>query len=233
MGSAFYTFAEAANRLKRTTRTVHNYIKRGFLRREVYNGEAVVNREDVDRLAEDAGIDLPSMNRKSFIEMQNRLRKVEEQMRTVMHMLQLRDDRLRPSPEHAGKFYKAAVDSATRAGKWALGEVVQWSTQFEKMDEVFIEQVCDSVKNNGAYAQFMWLNLKMMEYAYDKNAEKPDIEWQAVHKKLQASYASLRSSAIIWIEMGRGGKNDMVFETVDDPKNALYRGLQAHAGKKP
>lgn len=125
--TSFYTFKEAANRLNRSTRTIHNYIKRGFLRRDTFNGDVVLNRADVDALAEDAGVDVPAMTRKSFIELQHRTRKLEDQMRTVLHILEIRDDRIHPSPEQASAFFRAATEAMIRKGSWTVQEVEMWA----------------------------------------------------------------------------------------------------------
>lgn len=227
MGSSFYTFTEAANRLNRSKRSLHNYIKRGFLRREVINGEAFLNREDVDRFAEDSGVDAPSMNRRSFIEMQNRTKKLEDQMRTVMHILQLRDDRLRPTLEQADGFYKAVWDSLSRTGKWSLDEVVLWVKQFERMDEVFLETVCRVKSNPNAWVPFLRLCTLMLEFADAVNDPEHLLEWKTAAKGMSDARSTLRTAVSITIEMNRGTSLDAYFDAPEDPKAALVRNMTA------
>lgn len=226
MGSSFYTFKEASSRLNRSKRTLHNYIKRGFLRRELFNGDVVLNREDVDQMAEDCGIDVPAMTRKSFIELQNRVKKLEEKMTTVQHILEIRDDRIHPNPEQANAFYKAAVESTTRKGHWTVKEVEMWAAQFERMDEVFIEAVCKSTLNTNAWAPFFSLCTEMASFAFEQHEKKPDILWQALHKKLSTGRSTFRAAIVLWVEMGRGSEKGGFLSLLDDPKAALLRGLK-------
>ena len=232
MGSSFYSFNEAASRLKRSKRSLHNYIKKGLLRREFINGEAVLNREDVDQLAEDSGVDLPAMNRRSFLAMAARLKKVENQMITVMHILQLRDDRIHPTPEQAEQFYRAAGDCLSRSSKWSKAEVDLWAKQIERMDETFLEVVCKVTHNSSAWTPFLRIATEMMQYAYDQNEKKVDIEWQALHKKLHEGRSTLRAAIVIWVEMDRGSSVGSVLDLVDDPKKALLKDLMPPNGKR-
>lgn len=224
MGSAFYTFTEAANRLNRHKRSLHNYIKKGLLRREIINGEVVLNREDVDQLAIDSGVDVPSMNRKSFIELQQRVRKLEEQMKTVTHILEIRDDQLRPNEKQASDFFRAANDSLGRKGSWSFDEVEWWSKYLERMDEGFIQAVCKVELNNQAWAPFFRLCMDMSEYSLAQFQKSPDIKWQAVYQKLDVSKKKLRAAVVVWVELNRG-QTSAVLDALDDPKSTLFRRL--------
>lgn len=226
MGSSFYTFTEAANRLHRSKRSLHNYIKKGLLRREVFNGDVVLNREDVDEMAADSGVDAPAMTRKSFIELQNRVKKLEDKMTTVQHILEIRDDRIHPTPEQAEAFYRAAEDSLTRRGSWVAKEVEVWASQIERMDETFIEEVCKVTHNGNAWAPFFSLCSEMQAFAFEQHAKKPDVLWQALHKKLNTARSTFRACVVLWIELGRGSQKGGFLGLLDDPKSALLKGLK-------
>ena len=55
MGSGFYSFNEAAERLGKSKRSLYVYVAKGLLKKRTENGRRVLDREDVDLMAVDIG----------------------------------------------------------------------------------------------------------------------------------------------------------------------------------
>lgn len=232
MGRAFYRFSEAAARLGCSKRSIHNYTKKGFLRKFVVDdGSVVIDRGDVDQLAADRGTDFPAMNRTTFLELQRRLKKLEDEMVTVKHILQIRDDQLRISPHIAEGFFKAALDSFQSTGRWEQKEVEMWAEHFERMDEVTMETIAKATLRQDCWVPFFRLCIALQEYAASKYVEKPDIVWQALHKKLDEGRKKLRAVAILWMEMGKGTLPETFIRALEDPKEALFQSLARKGAK--
>lgn len=230
MGSVFYTFDEAARRLGRSKRTIHNYIKQGFLNRVVDNGAILLRREDVEQLAVDLGSDAPALNRKTVYELQSRIRKLEQDMSVVRMALQIRDNPLRPSDEEASGFYKAAV-MALKAGNWSRKEVELWVDYLHRIDEVTLDTFLKSTGILQPWKVFYDLCIHMMEAVSNEETYRTDLEWQVLHKKLDEVRKRMRDSIILWMEMGRGTLPDSALKSVDTVKEDLLRRISSSPGK--
>lgn len=224
MGSAFLSFEEAANRLGRSKRSIHNYVKRGFIKRTLHGGDVVLRREDVEQLAIELGADMPAMTRHSFFRMQARLDKLENEMTTVKHILEIRDEPLRPSTEEVRGIYGAAR-AALSVGKWSTEEVESWSSLFERMDETFLDYLVKATQELKAWVPLFELCLAMQESA--SHQLKTSLEWQARYRQLEEGRKKLRGTIIVWTEMGRGTSHDLLLSALDDPKEGLIRRLSA------
>ena len=223
MGSGFYSFEEAANRLGRSKRSIHSYVKQGLLKRVVNNGLVLLRKEDVEQLAVELGSDAPAMNRHSFFQIQSRLAKLENEMVTIKHILEIRDEPLRPGANEAIGLYRAAADSLSRK-KWVMDEVRLWADQFERMDEVAVETICKANQNPKAWVVFYDLLLEMQKYVAAQFSKKPDLEWQALEKKLDEGRKKLRPTIVILIEMNKGVSESFI-GSLEDPKETLLRRL--------
>lgn len=224
MGSAFYTYEEAANRLGKSRRSVFNYVKRGYLKNYIREGQVVVRKEDVEQLAVELGSDLPAMNRHTFFQMQSRLQKLENEMTTVKHILEIRDEPLRPSDSEAIAI-SAAAKTYLAAGNWTAEHVDQWLPLFEKMDESFLEKLISATQEPKAWVPIFHLCLRMLELAL-KNSPT-SLEWQARAKRLDEGRRKLRGTVIMWTEMGRGTTEEVVLRSLDDLKEGLLRKIVA------
>lgn len=224
MGSAFLSFDEAANRLGRSKRSVHNYVKRGFIKRTFQDGVVVLRREDVEQLAIELGADLPAMNRQTFFKMQARLERVENEMRAVKHILEIRDEPLRPSADEVRGVYGAAR-AALGVGKWSTEEVGSWANLFDRMDEGFLEILIKATQEQKAWVPIFELCLSMQKEA--AKHFQSSLEWQARYKHLDEGRKKLRATIIVWTEMGRGTSPESLLTVLDDPKEGLIRKLSA------
>lgn len=225
MGSTlFYTYAEAANRLGKSKRSIHNYVKRGYIKSQTKDGNTVLSRHDVEQLAIELGSDLPAMNRKTFFQLQSRLQKLEEEMKTVKHILEIRDEPLRPSDVELQTLYGAA-QSYLAAGKWEKDTIDSWAGLFERMDEGFLEKLIKTTQEPKAWVPIFDLCLRMHDFAHSQTQES--LEWQVRYQKLDEGRKKLRGTIIMWTEMGRGTTPYPLLSSLEDPKEGLLRKLAA------
>ena len=233
MGSGFMTFEEAANRLGRSKRSIHNYVKQGLLQRVMNSGNVVLRKEDVEQLAVDIGSDSPALNRKTFYLLQARLKKLEEEMVAVKHILEIRDSPLRPSESEARGLYAAATESLSRRN-WVAEEVDLWAAQFERLDEPALDSISQAIQDNKAWTPFFTLCLELIKYAHSRfSTEKVDpLLWLARHKRLEEGRKKLRGSILIWIEAGRGSVSEPFLTSLEGGKEAVLRRLTLVGGKK-
>jgi hypothetical protein len=230
MGRAF-TFEEAAQKLGRSKRTVHTYVKQGFIRRFADNyGKALLDADDVDQLVKDFGADLPPINKKTVFQLQSRLNKLENQMRMVIEMLELRSDQLRPQPSQASGLYRAASAALGRKGQWSIEEVHQWATLFERIDEETLKIIAISEKEHDSWKPFLALWREMLDYSTMKCEQTKDVHWQENQKSLVIARKMLRDAIVIY-----GGMNPLVDPTgvglMESPLEAVLRKFTPKNGK--
>ncbi len=224
MGSGFLTYAEAANRLGRSKRSIHNYVKLGYLKSIVQAGSKVVFEEDVGQLAIETGVGQPAMNRKSFFQMQCRIQKLENEMTAVKHILEIRDEPLRPPDAEIRTLHMASM-AYLAVGKWDAVTIDSWAGLFERMDEGFLEKLVVVTQDSKAWVPIFDFCLKLMEFS--NNQVPNSLEWQARFKKLDEGRKRLRGTIILWTEMGRGTASEAILSTLDSPKEGLLRRLSS------
>ena len=217
--SEYYTFEQAANRLNRSKRSIHVYVKDGFIGKRRVDGQVVLLKEDVEQLAIEIGADMPAMNRKTFFQLQARIKKLEDEMHAVKHILEIRDQPLRPTIQEAQGLHAAASESMTRRGNWNPDEIRLWADQFEKMDEVSFDSFSSALADPKPWMIFYQLCMWMMETV--SRSKTP--EMLALHKRLDEGRKKMRGTVLMWIEMGRGSVPENVFRLLDFDKETVIR----------
>jgi hypothetical protein len=225
MGRTFVTFEEAANRLGRTKRSVHSYVKNGLLRKTTQDGEVLLHWDDVEQLALDLGADAPAMNRKSFIHLTARIQKLEMDMTVVRRMLEIQDNPYRPDAAEAAGMHKAA-SAALVHKSWKTEELHAWASYFDRMDEVTFDIFQEVTHLQKPWEVFFRLCLAQMKFVSAQHLETPDLIWQALHKKLDEGRKKIRACALMWIEMGRGTIAPDLLKEVDSDKEDLLKRLK-------
>ncbi len=224
MGSELCSYEWAANRLGRSKRSIHNYIKKGFLLPVRQDGEPKLRTEEVEQLAVELGTDFPAVSRASFFQIQSELKRLRDEMEAVKHMLEIRDDPLRPSLLEAKGFIAAAKESLGRR-KWKFEEISVWARQFERMDEVALDLFAKADPTNPEpWKIFYSLCLEMLSTVSAQHG----LESQALSSKLEAGRQKMRGTVILWIELGRGKVPEAVFGALDSSKEKVLR----RVGKK-
>lgn len=227
MGSAFYSFDEAASRLGRAKRSVHDYVKKGFIKKRIEHGVPVLDKSDVDQLAVELGVDLPAMNRHSFFQMQSRLQKMEEQMKAVMHALELRDaPPLRPDAAMAQGLLSAVSTYIHIEGKethWNDAFMEQWTDILERVDEETLNTLAQASGDSQAWTHFFRFCTALLDFCVAQDAKTPSVIWQLRAGRLETARKRLRQVVVTWVEMGKGIFPEAILDTLGTPREALLR----------
>jgi hypothetical protein len=231
MGSHSYTYKSAAKRLNRSQRSIYDYVAKGFIKKQVSdNGTVLLSGEDVDQLAEEIGTDLPALNRKTFFQLQSRLRRLEEKMVLVQNILQIYKTPLRPQGAEAFALHRSATD-AIKEETWSQEEITLWTDLLLRFDEATLDTIGDTLKLNKPWEVFYLLCVNMMKFCSKQYDKKPDIVWQSLHSKLDEGRKNLRATALMWIEAGRGTVSSSLIKEFETNKEKLIKSLVN--GKNP
>lgn len=225
MGSGFYSFEEASKRLGRSTRSLHDYVKKGLIKKRIENGLPVLDREDVDLMAVDIGTDAPAVNRRTFLQMQTLLNKMSDEMRAVKHALGLRDALpLRPNHttcEGLISACKSYLYIDKRDEFWTAALVEQWVDLFERMDEETLNSFSKASNDPQAWVPFFKFCSEMADFCWEQDKRIPSLAWQARAGRLETARKHLRSVIVIWLEMGKGTIPSAILEALGSNKEAI------------
>lgn len=228
MGRVFYSFDEAATRLGKSKRTIHNYVKKGLLRRVVEDGDVVLHREEVDQLADELGTDAPAMNRKTFLELVGRIRRLEEQMSVFRKMYGIEDrPPLRPDVEEARRLHDNVVEALLKK-TYLEPEIELWVSVFSRMDEVTFDLMMKAGLTTSFWIPFFRLCLAMMDFISDPSKSGSNPRWFKLHMELDECRKKLRATALMWVEMGRGTVPEGILKQLGTGKDDLMRRLRGH-----
>lgn len=219
MGSAFVTYTWAANRLNKSRRMLHNYINDGLLTRYIDAGVPFLRKDEVEALKVELDSNRRTVTRKNVIMLEQRVKRLEEEIVALKHILEVRSEPLRPSVQMAQALLAAAADALGNQ-KWSFEEIQLWATQLGAMDELTFDVFAKASPGDPKpWADFYRLCLAMLEYV-----EKQDgLETQALWHKLDAARKRLRGNILAWVELGRGSVSETTFLLLDTPKERVLR----------
>lgn len=231
MGRTFVTFEDAARLLKCSKRTVHNYVKKGLLRREYSEGTVVLCQEDIEQLADEFGSQLPALNNRTLLEILGRLKSMEVQLAVFKKMHGIEEHPpLRPDPEEALKLVGNA--------QWYLEKKVftspeldLWVSLFQRMDELTFDLIRRAGARNDFWQDFFNLCLHLMDFTSDPSKCKGSRIWVRHHLELNECRKSLRSLVLMWVELGHGKATDALRRHLGGGKDDLVRRLTGAVGK--
>ena len=231
MGSLFYTFTEAANRLGCSKRTIHNYVKHGYVRKSLQDGQVVLYREEVEQLANESGVDLPPFNRKNFSILMRKVLKLEQDMALCRRILEIRDDPLRPTADEA-KMLHAAASRALAVGAWQDEEIETWATGvFDRLDEVSLDMLKESLGLEHPYDVFFKLCLAQMRIVSTKEDFRNSLPLQILHKKLDEGRKKMRATLLMWHQVSKTPVSDSLLQKFESEKGTLFKKLGGGRGK--
>jgi hypothetical protein len=221
MGRTFVTFEEASKLLKCTKRTVQNYVKRGLLRRE-YDEGVVLLREDVERLAQQNGVGLPALNNRTLLELLSRIRALEMQMAVVKKMHGAADvEPLRPEPEYALRL-ASEMEHYAKCELFIFAEVQLWASLFSRMDEMTFELMRQAGVKKDFWKDLFQLCLNLISYAFNKP------EFMRLAMELEEDRKRLRSTILMWAELGHIQVSNNLQKVLGDAKTDLLGRLKAN-----
>ena len=224
MGSGFYSIKEAALRLQKSERSVYEYIRNGFIKKTTVDGEVRLDREDVELMAVDAGVDAPSVNRKTIFQMQSQIKKLQDEMVAAKHALGLRDvPPMRPDPASCASFITAVSYYMTvnREKEWTKDFLEKWAHILEMVDEVVLESLSNVSNNPQAWVPFFQFCSAMADFCWENDLKRPSLEWQGMAGRLETVRNHLRRVIVLWVEMGRGTIPEGILDALKTHKEAL------------
>ena len=225
MGSAFYSLSETQRRLNKSRASVYSYVQKGFLKKYHEDGKQLFSKEEVDDLAQRQGVDAPAMTRAAWLEMQGRLRKLEDEMRLVKHILELRDTQpLRPDKASAQAIYAAMQTYLANASSITEAKSIDnWAMIFETTDERTLDLISEYVDDKAVWMVVYRTCMNLSEYCQAQNAASPSILWQTLAQRLEQCRQRLRLVAIAWLKLGRGSLPTELLTLFDSKKESLIR----------
>jgi len=225
MGSGFYTLEEAMQRLGRSRRSIFDYAKKGFIKRKSETGQPYFDRESVDLLAIDLGTDSPALTRRAFLQLETRTKKLEDEMRMVKHVLEIRDVQpLRPNQATCEGIIlacKTYLGSPNREEHWTPALVEQWAGIFESMDEVTFDSLTKTSNDPQAWIPFFRFCSELADFSWAQDKKTPSLVWQALGTRQETARKHLRSVAVTWLEMGKGLVPANLLLALEAPKASL------------
>lgn len=229
MGISFYTLQETQQRLHKARSSIFNYANKGFIKKYLVNDRVMFSKEEVDDLAQRMGSDAPAMTRAAWLEMQGRLRKLEEEMVTVKHILELRSEPpLRPGSE-AGKAIYSAMQTylASPSSISQQGSIENWANIFETTDEKTLDLLSEFVGDKAIWVTMFRTCTSLMEFSQSQNEASPSLSWQSLAQRLDHARQKLRSVSLSWLESGRGSIPADLLSFFDTKKEVLVHRLCA------
>lgn len=218
MGSAFYTYEQAATRLNRSKRTIYLLIKKGMLRKESCNGVLGVSAVDVEDLATQT--ELPAMNKSNWDDLQIKVRRMEERMAVLTEILGFKSEPIRPSINNAADLYIAAK-KAVEAGSWVEEEVMTWAGIFKRIDEATLKVIAEAVSDTTPWIPFFELCALMQGKAETEYSRLKNIQTERVFLVLEDCKKHLRSVAVVWADLGLGNAASVVLKSTASQKENL------------
>lgn len=228
MGRTFVTFEEAAVLMKCTKRTVHNYVKRGRLRREIDDGVVVLRREDVEQLMDEEGSELPALNNRVLLELLSRVKTLEMQVSVFRKMNSIEElSPLRPNEDEALKIL-GNVRLYLQKTKLVHQEITLWVSLFRRMDEVTFELFRKAGAPEDFWQDIFNLCVRLIEFVSDPKKCQDSRVWLEYHLELNECRKNLRSIVLMWVEMGRGKATPTLRKYLDGGRDDLVRRLTSH-----
>jgi len=227
VGSLFYSFQEAANRLGCSKRTIHNYIKQGYLRKSNQSGKVVLLKEDVEQLAAETGVDLPAFNRKNFFLLLRRVEKLEQDMMVARRMLDIQSDPLRPNAEYAAILMKE-VELSLLKSDWVDEEMRQWVEVFERLDEVALESLRNHLGLLNPYVPFFKLCMAFLKRLSTRDGFSQSLQYQLLHKQIDAARVRMRTCILMWSKVSSPTSAEEVIKGMESEKEKLFKRVKAN-----
>lgn len=231
MASHFYTFEEAAQKLKVAVRSIHNYVRRGYIRKEYQGNKPKLVAEDVDRLALTDSIDLPPVNATNISLLTARIARLEQDVGLMRHILQLKDKPLRPSQSEVENLIRSA-HASEQSESWRREEVSLWAGIFGSIDEVTLESIFTYAKDSHPYQPLMRLAMKLMKFTAHQRDFHLSLEAQLDYKLLDEGRKKMQSAIIAFLyATGRPVPDALLMEVSN--KSSLLARLAKRAKKRP
>lgn len=225
MGRTFVTFEEAAQLLKCTVRTVHNFVKRGQLRKEFELGSVALSRDEVEQLARERGIGLPPLNNHTLMQMMGRITNLEVQLSVFKKMHGITDRKwLRPTDQEASSLMGMIQFFLTKKD-FTNQEVDLCASIFGRLDELSFDLLKKATGRDDFWKDFFTLCLNLLDFVSDHDRSPNLRERARLDLELSLGLKGMRAVILTWIELGHGTTTTQLSKNLGTKKDDLIRRL--------
>jgi hypothetical protein len=215
------TIDEAAAKLKKSKRTVHNYARRGLLRKSLEDGISGVLKEDVETMILDASY--PAMNRENWVRMNAEFKRMKEQMLVLTLAAGFNIRPIRDAGFAGGIF--AAAKKALTSSPWKDAEIDLWLNQFKSIDETALKLVMQTSPTANPWVPFFELCRSMLDQVGDEFSRHPTLDMERRFHLLEDARKHLRAIAVVWTESGMGNANNDILRMTETDQEAVLNRL--------
>ena len=216
------TLGQAAKLIGVSQRSVHRYIRKGYLRRATKGRGSRVFEDDAERLRKTVEEPLPiSINKFTFVELYEKVIWLERQMASVLHVLNLRQQPLQRTDAEMFALFKMAERHLNEG--WSPPDEPNWVEIFLQLKREHIEQIERTTNCEDPWLPLYQLAAAMHLAAYDG----------ALKEKFLAGRENIRAIGEFWVRLkGRGPRTlDLLIKRDSVPFNRLLRLLDKRKTK--
>lgn len=199
-----YTFEEAAKVLNCSKRSINNYIRKGFITRifDSSDNKYKVSKPETDTFASEATTSYPGLSKRNFMELERRVKRSEESLAVIKHILGIGEKPIRLDDLSARKFLDACM-AARNANQWAVEEIEFWASQLLLFDEVTLESIAKVNTLTAPWVPFFKLSSDMYECAQKLFDSTPSLKHEGALLKIEKAKKNLFSMGLVWTELNK------------------------------
>lgn len=225
VGRANLTRDEVAALVGVTTRTVYNWIRQGLLTPINDEGEPLFERAQVLRLEEarkeSGGLD----TKHALVNLRYRVERLENDMRVVRAILDLRRAPLRPDMEATQSLAEAALAVVMKKRDLTLDDIELWARTLSQIDDTTLDVMEEHTQTSGLWDLFYRLCTHLERTLSSMDQFDTSLSLQKLHAQVDYSRCRLRESVLIHLAR-RGAPlveiHRAQFGTEPNPKLALF-----------
>jgi excisionase family DNA binding protein len=231
LGMDFFTYEEAAEALKVTTRTIKNYIKKGYLTRIKVQGLSRVTKESVQRKKLESGIEGPAFNRFTMTAHDLSIKQLQERLALIEFILGIKDTRLNLNKVTASGLYNAAKGMIAKK-HWEFSEIEYWCKIYAGLNEEDLTVISEVAVTSRPWDALYSLFKVQLAYLSKTEFVGSD-EARRLRDRLLVCEQKMNGSVLFWIANREGHVIDVPQgQTVQSFLKELGFGYQAQNALK-
>jgi len=211
MSTDLMTLQEAARHLDVCEKTVRNYVKNGYLSgmKKARSVRVWLDPAEVEsfRIEKAASRQRSVVSREEVLQMKARLRRLESQVRTLLTIMDAKNEPLDMPSGYARDLHASCVEQLKYTG-WDIGEMETWVSIFLRIDEDDFETIFKTTEDPKPWLPFMQLCASMTAHVAKHENYATSLELQAIHRELVEGRRRMRVSLVCFAE---------TFGSISDP----------------
>jgi hypothetical protein len=199
-----YTFDEAAKVIGCSKRSVHNYIKKGFITRvfDTTDNTPKVKKDEVILFTGESSTTYPGISKRSFMELSRRVQRAEETLAVMKVILGIGERPIRCNEVQAAGFTNACLLNLNNTS-WTPEEMDFWANQILLFDEITLGSIAKVGLETAPWVPYFKLISAMYEKSLVDFDTKPSITTEKLKVKLEKTKKHLYSMGLIWTELNK------------------------------